>query len=86
MVGFRPNVEWATADLLTGVTELRNNFKLTGRGVKIGIIDTGELAVWRSESAITVVFCFGLEGWFSVGGELEEQLQADWQGSQDWHH
>jgi hypothetical protein len=42
MVGFRPNVEWATADLLTGVTELRNNFKLTGRGIKIGIIDTGE--------------------------------------------
>jgi hypothetical protein len=41
MVGFRPNVEWATADLLTGVTELRSNFKLTGRGVKIGIIDTG---------------------------------------------
>jgi hypothetical protein len=42
MIGFTPNLEWATADLLTGVTELRNNFKLTGRGVKIGIIDTGE--------------------------------------------
>ncbi|KAF8060298.1 rplY [Scenedesmus sp. PABB004] len=40
-VTFIPNTEWAAADLLTGVTELRRNFGLTGAGVRIGIIDTG---------------------------------------------
>lgn len=40
-VAFTPNVEWATADLLTGVAELRSNFALTGKGIKIAVVDTG---------------------------------------------
>jgi hypothetical protein len=38
-VNFTPSQSWGMADLLTNVTTLRQRFGLTGKGIKIGIID-----------------------------------------------
>jgi hypothetical protein len=38
-VKFTPSQAWGMADLLTNVTALRQRFGLTGKGIKIGIID-----------------------------------------------
>jgi hypothetical protein len=38
-VKFTPSQAWGMADLLTNVTTLRQRFGLTGRGIRIGIID-----------------------------------------------
>jgi hypothetical protein len=38
-VKFTPSPAWGTADLMTNVTALRQRFDVTGKGIKIGIID-----------------------------------------------
>jgi subtilase family serine protease len=38
-VNFTPSQAWGMADLLTNVTALRQRFGLSGKGIKIGIID-----------------------------------------------
>jgi subtilase family serine protease len=38
-VKFTPSQAWGTADLMTNVTALRQRFGVTGKGIKIGIID-----------------------------------------------
>lgn len=41
MVKFTPSQSWGVADYVTNVTTLRQQYGLTGRGVRIAIIDSG---------------------------------------------
>lgn len=41
IVKIKPSQSWGVADYLTNVTSLRQKYGLTGKGVRIGIIDSG---------------------------------------------